>query len=122
MPIEYQMLTTLTVAAFILLGCALYLRRKYNNGPENDELDSGAPSLRVVLEPSGAAANHTNLDPFVMKPGDHQFVQDLRRQIARDGAALNETEILRAGLHALASLSAQERVRIVEGMQDEKPY
>lgn len=47
-------------------------------------------------------------DNFTMPPSDYDLIEELRSRFARMGNIFNKSEVLRAGLHALAEMNEKE--------------
>jgi hypothetical protein len=61
-------------------------------------------------------------DTFSMPPADHDLIQELRQQLIQEhGVVLNKSEILRAGLHALQELPAEQRLAAAQSIETLKP-
>lgn len=60
-------------------------------------------------------------DTFSMPEGDHALIAELQEQLVRENAlVLNKSEILRAGLHALHSMSGAQRNKVAQSVENLK--
>ena len=60
-------------------------------------------------------------DTFSMPEGDHGLIAELQEQLVREHAlVLNKSEILRAGLHALRSMSESQRMKAARSVENLK--
>ncbi len=60
-------------------------------------------------------------DTFSMPEGDHALIAEIHEQLVREHAlVLNKSEILRAGLHALRSMSESQRMKAARSVENLK--
>lgn len=87
----------------------LSLRNRAINTSENSE-DSSLPlkSGKKAVESPDAKPKKVIRDTFSMPEDDYGIIAHLRHECMLLGIAMNKGEILRAGLHALNTMSSQE--------------
>lgn len=59
-------------------------------------------------------------DSFTMPAADHQLIRELQITYARCGILFNKGEVLRAGLHALKSMSPEDLAEIASQVEHVK--
>ena len=60
-------------------------------------------------------------DTFSMPEGDHALIAEIQEQLVREHAlVLNKSEILRAGLHALRSMTGPQRMKAARSVENLK--
>jgi hypothetical protein len=60
-------------------------------------------------------------DSFTMPASYYSLMSSLQQRCMREGVGVNKSELLRAGLDALNSMSTSEMVKIVKGLVKLKP-
>lgn len=60
-------------------------------------------------------------DNYSMPQSDHEMISGLRERCLKLRMSVTKSEILRAGLHALDSLSDQELKKVIESLEKLKP-
>ena len=96
---------------------------------EDQSLDERFSKADVALgsKPRGAQkkarqAQQVVRDTFSMPSDDHKLIQELRQLLIEEHAiALNKSEILRAGLHALRKMPPQKRLAAARSIENLKP-
>ncbi|MBD3821455.1 MAG: hypothetical protein IE914_04250 [Thiotrichales bacterium] len=74
------------------------------------------PCVTVKPQPQKKAVT-TVKDAFTFPKADHDLIQQLISGLMVSGVSANKSEIVRAGLHALLTLSVEERVEIVNRIE-----
>ncbi len=78
-------------------------------GPARRAGDTAAPSAKVKR------------DLFSMPGGDYELIQQVRLRLMKAGVAANKSEVVRAGLHALAGLSDTVLQKVFAKVERMKP-
>lgn len=66
-------------------------------------------------------ANLVVRDTFSMPPDEHLYIEMLRVRAAREGRIISKSEVVRAGLVALAGLKPVQLVALFDGLEKVKP-
>lgn len=85
---------------------------------------SGKSGTAVAPYPSRTSASATEKvirDSFTMPSKDYKKITQLREKCLKAGLSVTKGEILRAGLHALESLSAENLRQAVQSVEKIKP-
>lgn len=82
---------------------------------------SAAPSNEGTPTESPKGDAMVVRDTFSMPPGDHGLIEQLRVRAAREGRNTNKSEVVRAGLRALACLPPAQLMELLEGLERIKP-
>jgi Arc/MetJ-type ribon-helix-helix transcriptional regulator len=67
-------------------------------------------------ERRGAPAERVVRDTFSLPSSDYDLIGELRERCLKAGRGATKSEIVRAGLHALSALPAQELARVLAGL------
>jgi hypothetical protein len=78
--------------------------------PDADTKPPGRP-------PRSGGRRRVVRDSFTMPDADHRLIREMQITYARVGVLLNKGEVLRAGLHALKRMSAEELAAIAERIE-----
>jgi len=70
----------------------------------------GSPKVDVVIR-----------DTFSMPPSDHALIEKIRVISAKEGRITNKSEVIRAGLQALAALDPTQLVTWLDGLEKVRP-
>jgi len=60
-------------------------------------------------------------DTFSMPRDDHTLIEQLRVRAAKEGRNTNKSEVIRAGLRALESISSDELITLLDRLERIKP-
>ena len=74
---------------------------------------------RPQLKPGGGTA--TVRDTFSFPQPDHELLSELQGRCLADGFTASKSELVRAGLHALARMKLQVLRQTVESLEKRKP-
>ncbi len=91
--------------------------------PQDVEAPATLPSEATSPTETGATRAEASVirDTFSMPPGDHELISTLRTRAAREGRNTNKSEVIRAGLVALASLGPAQLIAVLDGLERVKP-
>ena len=72
-------------------------------------------------QPREASRTPTVRDTFSFPQPDHQLLSELQGRCLADGFAASKSELVRAGLHALARMTPPALRQAIEGLERRRP-
>jgi hypothetical protein len=60
-------------------------------------------------------------DSFTMPAVDYDLIGDLKSRCIRAGVSVNKSQLLRAGLNVLESMSDEELIKVIDRLIEVKP-
>jgi hypothetical protein len=95
---------------------------------EEQAVKSRFERAETALSGKGAAnsghsdnASKVIRDSFTMPSVDYELIPAIKTRCLKAGVSVNKSEILRAGLNALESMSDKELLKVVNGLVKVKP-
>ena len=79
------------------------------------------PRRRRPPQPKPARHSTTVRDTFSFPQPDHELLSELQGRCLTDGFIASKSELVRAGLHALARMTPQALRQAIEALEKRKP-
>lgn len=91
-------------------------RKQPNASPVAFAVEPGAPTPVTTARTDGVVR-----DTFSMPGAEHAAIEELRMAAAKQGRIATKSEIVRAGLRALAAMTPAELLEQLNGVEKVKP-